>query len=172
MQGDTISLKFSIATFNNFDQGLEWDNMRVKIDRRQLNYHRIADSIVLMTPRLIQVKLTLTDFDKAFGKTGLQLNLAKQVQELWIGFIYSIFAQQNEYLRMLQFHLYRSENYHCQRRSGGVEHKEKSWLESFQEHRGCIEENREHPNSCPSFRLHDPFRLNVYVSKLVATQAG
>uniref|UniRef100_A0A0K0DHE3 Reverse transcriptase domain-containing protein n=1 Tax=Angiostrongylus cantonensis TaxID=6313 RepID=A0A0K0DHE3_ANGCA len=56
---------------------LEWDNMRVKIDGRQLHHLRFADDIVLITPDISQEERMLADFDKACGKIGLRLNLKK-----------------------------------------------------------------------------------------------
>uniref|UniRef100_A0A0K0DIG5 Reverse transcriptase domain-containing protein n=1 Tax=Angiostrongylus cantonensis TaxID=6313 RepID=A0A0K0DIG5_ANGCA len=56
---------------------LEWDNMGVKIDGRQLNHLRFADDIVLMTPNISQAERMLADFDKACGKIGFRLNLKK-----------------------------------------------------------------------------------------------
>uniref|UniRef100_A0A0K0DL59 Reverse transcriptase domain-containing protein n=1 Tax=Angiostrongylus cantonensis TaxID=6313 RepID=A0A0K0DL59_ANGCA len=56
---------------------LEWDNMRVKIDGRQLHHVWFADDIILITPDISQAKRVLADDDKASGKTDLLLNLKK-----------------------------------------------------------------------------------------------
>ncbi|VDM60171.1 unnamed protein product [Angiostrongylus costaricensis] len=56
---------------------LEWDNMGVKVDGRQLHHLRFADDIVLMTPKTSQAEGVLDDFDKACGKIGLRLNLTE-----------------------------------------------------------------------------------------------
>uniref|UniRef100_A0A0K0DI65 Reverse transcriptase domain-containing protein n=1 Tax=Angiostrongylus cantonensis TaxID=6313 RepID=A0A0K0DI65_ANGCA len=56
---------------------LEWDNMGVKIDGRQIHHLRFADDIVLITPDISQAVQLLADFDKACGKVGLRLNLMK-----------------------------------------------------------------------------------------------
>uniref|UniRef100_A0A0K0DMW1 Reverse transcriptase domain-containing protein n=1 Tax=Angiostrongylus cantonensis TaxID=6313 RepID=A0A0K0DMW1_ANGCA len=53
--------------------------MGVKIDGRQLHHLRFADDIVLLTPNISQVERVLADFDKAFGKIGLRLNLTKMM---------------------------------------------------------------------------------------------
>uniref|UniRef100_A0A0K0DHZ6 Reverse transcriptase domain-containing protein n=1 Tax=Angiostrongylus cantonensis TaxID=6313 RepID=A0A0K0DHZ6_ANGCA len=58
-------------------QTLEWDEMGVKIDSRQLHDLRFADDIVLVTPDISQAERMLADFDKACGKIGLRLNLKK-----------------------------------------------------------------------------------------------
>uniref|UniRef100_A0A0K0DPY3 DNTTIP1_dimer domain-containing protein n=1 Tax=Angiostrongylus cantonensis TaxID=6313 RepID=A0A0K0DPY3_ANGCA len=44
-----------------------------------------------------------------------------------------------------------------------------SGLGSFQEHRGCSEENKENPTPCSSFRLNGSSCPNVCVRNLVAT---
>ncbi|VDM62959.1 unnamed protein product [Angiostrongylus costaricensis] len=51
--------------------------MVVKIDGRQLHHLRFADDIVLITPNISKAERIIDDFDKAFGKIGLQLNLTK-----------------------------------------------------------------------------------------------
>ncbi|KAE9413052.1 hypothetical protein Angca_010089, partial [Angiostrongylus cantonensis] len=76
-QGDTISPKLFTATLQNVMRTLEWDNMRVKIDGRQIHHLRFADDYVLITPDISQAERTLADFDKACGKIGLPLNLKK-----------------------------------------------------------------------------------------------
>ncbi|VDM57861.1 unnamed protein product [Angiostrongylus costaricensis] len=56
---------------------LEWGNMGVKIDGRQLYHLRFADDIVLITPNISEEERMLDDFDKACGRIGLRLNLTK-----------------------------------------------------------------------------------------------
>uniref|UniRef100_A0A0K0D774 Reverse transcriptase domain-containing protein n=1 Tax=Angiostrongylus cantonensis TaxID=6313 RepID=A0A0K0D774_ANGCA len=56
---------------------LEWDNMGVRVDGRQIHHLRFADDIVLITPDISQAERMLADFDKACGKIGLRLNLKK-----------------------------------------------------------------------------------------------
>uniref|UniRef100_A0A0K0DFB7 Reverse transcriptase domain-containing protein n=1 Tax=Angiostrongylus cantonensis TaxID=6313 RepID=A0A0K0DFB7_ANGCA len=58
---------------------LEWDNMGVKIDGRQIHHLRFADDIVLITPAISQAERMFADFDKACGKIGLRLNLRKKM---------------------------------------------------------------------------------------------
>ncbi|VDM54448.1 unnamed protein product [Angiostrongylus costaricensis] len=48
---------------------------------------------------------------------------------------------------------------HDERLSSRDEQKEASGMGSFQEHRGCSEENKEHRTMCPPFRLADSFFL-------------
>uniref|UniRef100_A0A0K0DMQ9 Reverse transcriptase domain-containing protein n=1 Tax=Angiostrongylus cantonensis TaxID=6313 RepID=A0A0K0DMQ9_ANGCA len=76
-QGDTISPKLFTASFQNVMRTLEWDNMGVKIDGRQIHHLRFADDIVLITPDIRQSERMLADFDKACGKIGLRLDLTK-----------------------------------------------------------------------------------------------
>ncbi|VDM59234.1 unnamed protein product [Angiostrongylus costaricensis] len=47
---------------------LEWDNIGMKIDGRQLHHTRFADDIVLVIPSISQAERMLADFDKACGK--------------------------------------------------------------------------------------------------------
>ncbi|KAE9413357.1 hypothetical protein Angca_006214, partial [Angiostrongylus cantonensis] len=76
-QGDTISPKLFTVTLQNVMRTLEWDNMGVKIDGRQIHHLRFADDIVLTTTDIRQAERMLADFDKACGKIGLRLNLTK-----------------------------------------------------------------------------------------------
>uniref|UniRef100_A0A0K0DP94 Reverse transcriptase domain-containing protein n=1 Tax=Angiostrongylus cantonensis TaxID=6313 RepID=A0A0K0DP94_ANGCA len=43
---------------------LEWDNMGVKIDSRQIHHLRFADDIVLITPDISQAERMLANYDK------------------------------------------------------------------------------------------------------------
>ncbi|KAK6755979.1 hypothetical protein RB195_014396 [Necator americanus] len=76
-QGDTISSKIFTATLENAMRKLEWDDMGVKVDGRQLHHLRFADDIVLITPSISQTERMLTEFDETCGCIGLQLNLDK-----------------------------------------------------------------------------------------------
>uniref|UniRef100_A0A0K0D081 Reverse transcriptase domain-containing protein n=1 Tax=Angiostrongylus cantonensis TaxID=6313 RepID=A0A0K0D081_ANGCA len=76
-QGDTISPKLFTATLQNVMRALELDNMRVKIDGRQIHHLRFADDTVLISPDISHAERMLADFDKACGKIGLRLNLKK-----------------------------------------------------------------------------------------------
>ncbi|KAE9415772.1 hypothetical protein Angca_007656, partial [Angiostrongylus cantonensis] len=78
-QGDRISPKLFTATLQNVMRRLKWDNMVVKISGRQLHHLRFADGIVLITPDISQAERMLADFDKAYGKIGLRLNLKKTI---------------------------------------------------------------------------------------------
>ncbi|KAK6761581.1 hypothetical protein RB195_022593 [Necator americanus] len=76
-QGDTISPKIFTATLENAVRKLEWGDMGVKVDGRQLHHLRFADDIVLITPSISQAERMLTEFDETCGCIGLQLNLQK-----------------------------------------------------------------------------------------------
>ncbi|VDP29720.1 unnamed protein product [Heligmosomoides polygyrus] len=58
---------------------LEWEDMGVKVDGRQLHHLRFADDIVLITPSISQAERMLADFDRVCGNVGLQLNLTKTI---------------------------------------------------------------------------------------------
>ncbi|KAK6750712.1 hypothetical protein RB195_002593 [Necator americanus] len=62
-QGDTISPKIFTATLENAMRKLEWDDMGVKVDGRQLHHLRFADDIVLITPSISQAERMLTEFE-------------------------------------------------------------------------------------------------------------
>ncbi|KAK6767037.1 hypothetical protein RB195_026538 [Necator americanus] len=76
-QGDTISPKIFTDIFENAMGKLEWDEMGVKVDGRQLHHLRFADDIVLITPSISQPERMLTEFDETCGCIGLQPNLQK-----------------------------------------------------------------------------------------------
>ncbi|KAK6766173.1 hypothetical protein RB195_025836 [Necator americanus] len=67
------------ATLENAVRKLEWDDMGVKVDGRQLHHLRFADDIVLVTPSISQAERMLTEFDETCGCIGLQLNLQKTI---------------------------------------------------------------------------------------------
>ncbi|VDO72807.1 unnamed protein product [Heligmosomoides polygyrus] len=56
---------------------LEWEDMGVKVDGRQLHHLRCADDIVLITPSMSQALRMPADFDRVCGNVGLQLDLTK-----------------------------------------------------------------------------------------------
>ncbi|KAK6749247.1 hypothetical protein RB195_001696 [Necator americanus] len=76
-QGATISPKIFTATFENAMLKLEWDDMGVKVDGRQLHHLLFAGDIVLITPTINQAERMLTEFDETCGCIGLQLNLQR-----------------------------------------------------------------------------------------------
>ncbi|KAK6760831.1 hypothetical protein RB195_022047 [Necator americanus] len=76
-QGDTISPNIFTATLKNGVRNLEWDDIGVKVDGRQLHHLRFADDSVLITPSTSEAERMLTEFDGTCGCIGLQLNLKK-----------------------------------------------------------------------------------------------
>ncbi|KAK6742865.1 hypothetical protein RB195_010246 [Necator americanus] len=76
-QGDTISPKVFTATLVNALRKLEWNDMGVKVDDRQLHHLHFADDIVQTTPSISQAERMLTEFDETCGCIGLQLILQK-----------------------------------------------------------------------------------------------
>uniref|UniRef100_A0A0K0DKL0 Reverse transcriptase domain-containing protein n=1 Tax=Angiostrongylus cantonensis TaxID=6313 RepID=A0A0K0DKL0_ANGCA len=102
-QGDTIPPKLFTGTLQNVMRTLEWDNMQMKIDGRQIHHLRFADDIVLVTSGISRAERMLADFDKACGKIGVRLNLKKTMFMKNRSFVCPTHAQRNEYLRMLQF---------------------------------------------------------------------
>uniref|UniRef100_A0A0K0CUR3 Reverse transcriptase domain-containing protein n=1 Tax=Angiostrongylus cantonensis TaxID=6313 RepID=A0A0K0CUR3_ANGCA len=62
-----ISPKLFTATLQNVMRTLEWGDMGVKINGRQIHHLRFADDIVLITPDISQAKRMLADFDQACG---------------------------------------------------------------------------------------------------------
>ncbi|VDM54030.1 unnamed protein product [Angiostrongylus costaricensis] len=88
---------------------LEWDNMGLKIDGRQLHHLRFADNIAFITLNS-QSERMLADFDKSCGKIGLRVNLTKAVfMKNGLVSHSPIHAQPNQYLRMLQLCLWLGE---------------------------------------------------------------
>ncbi|VDM56980.1 unnamed protein product [Angiostrongylus costaricensis] len=71
---------------------LEWDNMGVKMDGRQLHHLRFTDDIALITPNLSEAERMLADFDKACGKTGLPCTNSHKsdVYKEWISFVFGM----------------------------------------------------------------------------------
>ncbi|KAK6751101.1 hypothetical protein RB195_002834 [Necator americanus] len=67
-------------------RNLEWDDMGVKVDGRQLHHDCFADDIVLITPSISQAERMITEFDKTCGFIGLQLNLQKTmfIRNVWV----------------------------------------------------------------------------------------
>ena len=58
-QDDTISPKLFSAALENVMRQLEWDDIGVKIDGRQLHHLRFADDIVLITSKIEQAERML-----------------------------------------------------------------------------------------------------------------
>ncbi|KAK6752702.1 hypothetical protein RB195_003863 [Necator americanus] len=130
-QGDTISPKIFTATLENAMRKLEWDDMGVKVDGRQLHHLR-SDDIVLVTPIISQAERMLTQFDVTCGCIGLKLNLQKTMfMRDRLGC--PIHAQRNEHIRMHQLRLPGSGTEHDERPDPRADQEETSGLGSVQE---------------------------------------
>ena len=127
-QGDTTSPKIFTATLENAMRKLEWDDMGVKIDGRQLHHLRFADDIVLITPSISQAERMLTEFAETCGCIGLELNLQKT---MFMRNGCPIHAQRNEHIRMHQLRLSGSEIEHDERLDPRAGQEEKSGLRSL-----------------------------------------
>ncbi|KAK6752965.1 hypothetical protein RB195_004013 [Necator americanus] len=88
------------ATLEKAVRKLEWDDMEVKVDDRQLHHLRFADDIVLIKPSTSQVERILTEFDETCRCSGLQLNLQNYAKRMGLGC--PIHAQRDEHIRMHQ----------------------------------------------------------------------
>ncbi|VDM60855.1 unnamed protein product [Angiostrongylus costaricensis] len=146
---------------------LEWDNMGVKIDGRQLHHLRFADDIVLITPNISQAQHMLHNFDKACGKICLQLNLTKMMF-MKNGLVsHAPFTLNGTYISECSSNIYLGREINMMN-DLALEQKKTSGLESFQEHRECSEENKEHPIPCPPFLLNGTSCSNVCVRNVIA----
>ncbi|KAK6734421.1 hypothetical protein RB195_017920 [Necator americanus] len=169
--GDTISLKIFISTVENAMQKLEWDYVGVKVDGRQLHHLRFADDIVLITRSISQAERMLTEFDETCGRIGLQLNLQKTMfmRNGWVSD--APFTLNGTYISECTSYVYlgRELNMMNDLRAG---QKETSGLGSVQEHRGCSEEDQEHPAPCAPLQHHRTSCFDLCFGNLGISQAG
>ncbi|KAK6727233.1 hypothetical protein RB195_005130 [Necator americanus] len=128
-------------------RGLECDNMGEKVDGRQLRHLRFADDIVLITSSINQAELMLAEFDETCKKIGLQPNLDKTVfmRNGWVFDAPLTLKGANISECSSYVYLSREINMMNDLQTG---QKKKSGLGSIQEHRGCSEEDQEHPAPC------------------------
>ncbi|KAK6765932.1 hypothetical protein RB195_025693 [Necator americanus] len=64
-----------IATLENEIRKLEWDDLGVKVDPRQLHHLRFVGDIILIISGISQAERMLTELNEACEGIGLQLNL-------------------------------------------------------------------------------------------------
>uniref|UniRef100_A0A0K0D055 Reverse transcriptase domain-containing protein n=1 Tax=Angiostrongylus cantonensis TaxID=6313 RepID=A0A0K0D055_ANGCA len=168
-QGDTISPKLFTATLQNVVRTLEWYNMGVKIDGRQLNHLSFADGFVLITPHISQAERMLVDFDKACGMIGLRLNLKKTMfmKNGLVSFAPFTLNGTNISERSVYVYLGREINMMNDLPPQLSTRKRAAWgaFKSIED----VVENKERPTPCPPFRLNGSSCLNVCVRNLVAT---
>lgn len=85
-RGDTTLPKLLTVNLQSVIQSLEWDNIGIKIDGRQLNNLRFVDDIVLTTPSINQTEQMLTNFNNVAEtmliKNRLILNAAITLKEM------------------------------------------------------------------------------------------
>ncbi|KAK6730378.1 hypothetical protein RB195_007068 [Necator americanus] len=172
-QGDTIPPKILKATLENAMRKLEWNDMGVKVDGRQLHHLRFADDILLVTPSISHAERMLTEFDETCGCIGLQLNLQKTMfmRNGWVSDA-PFTAQRNEHIRMHQLRLSGSGTEHDERPDPRAGQKETSGLGSVQKHRGCSEEDQEHPAPCSPLQHHRTSCFDICFGNLGISQAG
>ncbi|KAK6747997.1 hypothetical protein RB195_000919 [Necator americanus] len=118
-QGDTISPKIFTATLENAMRKLEWDDMGVKVDGRQLHHLRFADDIVLITPSISHAERMLTEFDETCKIRWMHRSPAESAKDdvhaERVGLGCLIHSQRNEHIRMHQLRLSGSGNEHDER---------------------------------------------------------
>ncbi|KAK6735916.1 hypothetical protein RB195_018899 [Necator americanus] len=102
-QGDTISPKIFTATLENAVRKLEWDDMGVEDDGRQLHHLRFADDIVLITPSISQA-------DRIRRNMWMHQSSAESAKDHVhaerMGLGCPIHAQRNEHIRMHQLRFF------------------------------------------------------------------
>ncbi|VDM63067.1 unnamed protein product [Angiostrongylus costaricensis] len=138
-----ISPFYNDINIDNVMRTLEWDNMEVKIDGRQLHYLRFVDDIVFIKPKIIEVERMLADFDRACGKTSLRLNLTKTMF-MKNGLVsHTPLTLNGTNVSKCSSYIYsRSGNQYDEQLSSRDEQKKTGGLRSFQEHRGVVKRTR------------------------------
>ncbi|KAK6763031.1 hypothetical protein RB195_023653 [Necator americanus] len=114
-QGDTISPKIFTATIENAMRKLEWDDMGVKVDGRQLHHLRFADDIVLIIP--------IGQAERMLNADRIRRNMHRSSAESTNDDVHAermdlgcpIHAQRNEHIRMHQLRLSGLKNKHEER---------------------------------------------------------
>ncbi|KAK6728611.1 hypothetical protein RB195_005949 [Necator americanus] len=158
---------------------LEWDNMGVKVDGRQLHHLRFADDIVLITPSISQ---TEAEADRIRRNMWMHRSSAEDhvtwlatkdhVHAERMGLGCPIHAQRNEHIRMHQLRLFGSGTKHNERPGPRAGQEETSSLGSVQEHRGCSKEDQEHPAPCSPLQHHRTSCTDLCFGNLGISQAG
>uniref|UniRef100_A0A0K0DQC9 THUMP domain-containing protein n=1 Tax=Angiostrongylus cantonensis TaxID=6313 RepID=A0A0K0DQC9_ANGCA len=112
----------------------------------------------------------LTDFDKPRGMIGLLLNLTKTmfIRDGLVSLAPLTLNGTNISECSSYVHLGRKINMMNDIAPELSRRKRAAW-EAFKKHRGCSEENKEHPTPCPPFRFNGSSCRNVCVRNLVAT---
>ncbi|KAK6767158.1 hypothetical protein RB195_026465 [Necator americanus] len=149
---------------------LEWDDMGVKVDGRQLHHLRFADDIVLVTPSISQPA------DRIRRNMWMHRSSAESTKDdvhaERMGLGCPIHAQRNEHIRVHQLRLSGSGTEHDERPDPRAGQEETSGLGSVQEHRGCSEEDQEHPAPCSPLQHHRTSCFDLCFGNLGISQAG
>ncbi|KAK6760678.1 hypothetical protein RB195_021946 [Necator americanus] len=171
-QVDTISPKIFTATLENAMRKLEWDDMGVKVDGRQLHHLRFADDIVLITPSISQAERMLTEFDETCGCIDLQLNLQKTMfmRNGWVSD--ALFTLNGTNISECTSYVSGSRTKHDERPDPRAGQEETSGLGSVQERRGCSEEDQEHPAPCSPLQHHRTSCFDLCFGNLGISQTG
>ncbi|KAK6762067.1 hypothetical protein RB195_022968 [Necator americanus] len=118
---------------------LEWNDMGVKTDGRQLYHLRFADDIVLITPSISQAQRIRRNMWMRRSSAECTKNDV-HAERMDLGCL--IHAQRNEHIRMHQLRLSGSGIEYDERPDPRAGQEEKSGLGRVQEHRGCCEEDQ------------------------------
>uniref|UniRef100_A0A0K0DQC2 Reverse transcriptase domain-containing protein n=1 Tax=Angiostrongylus cantonensis TaxID=6313 RepID=A0A0K0DQC2_ANGCA len=143
--------------------------MGVKIDGGQLYHLPFGDDIILITPRIGKSERMLADFDKAYGKIGLRLNLTKTMfmKNKLVSYVSLTLDRTNISQCSSYVCLGRRINMMNELAPELSRRKRAAWG-ALEEHRGCSEENKEHPTPCLPFRLNGSSCPNICVKNLIA----
>ncbi|KAK6754110.1 hypothetical protein RB195_013237 [Necator americanus] len=144
---------------------LEWDDMGVKVDGRQLHHLRFADDIVLVTPSISQAERMLTEFDETCGCIGLQLNLQKTMF-MRNGWVSAPFTLNGTNISECTSYVYLGRELNMMNDLTPSWAEESSGLGSVQEHRGCSEEDRT-PGSVLTPSPPPYFLLSLFFTKAI-----
>ncbi|KAK6727187.1 hypothetical protein RB195_005100 [Necator americanus] len=140
----TTSPKIFTATLDDTMLKLKWDDMRVKVDGRQLHHLRFDDDIVLRTSSINQAERMLAEFEETCGSIDLQLTLKSlrnmQVSDASLTLNRTKITECNRYLcPKMNMKECLTLDLRERKRAAWVTHKTI----------GCNEEDQEHPASIP-----------------------
>ncbi|KAK6763088.1 hypothetical protein RB195_023699 [Necator americanus] len=151
---------------------LEWDDMGVKVDRRQLQHLRFADDIVLITPSISHAERMLTEFDETCGCIGLQLNLQKTMFTRNGCVSDAPFTHNGANISQCTSYVYLGRILNMMYDLTSELGRRRRGLGNVQEHRGCSEEDQEHPAPCSPLQHHRTSCFDLCFGKLGISQPG
>ncbi|KAK6763868.1 hypothetical protein RB195_024266 [Necator americanus] len=141
------------SSWANFGAEIAKVELGVKVDGWQLHHLRFADDIVLITTSISQAERMLTEFDETCACIDLQLSLQKTM-----------------FMQMHQLHLSGSGIEHDERPDPLAGQEKTSDLGCVQGHRGCSEEDQEHP--CSPLQHHRTSCFDLCFRNLGISQTG